>query len=298
VDTALVFLYCPAEVIRTLLYQIFRNSFFLRHKRLPFTELLVGITALAILNIHCSWTPEIETVLYDSPVCTIALETSHAFKIQPLHPISIQDSLMRKYLEALSIHQEKGMLQQLLITAPPSTPAFSPAQVDFLAPHLSKALANATPEEIVNFKCPGRDEDLSLVQGNLAAFPPFHLLLTLKNRIRSSRMSSKLKNARSLQFPPTLAFSEEGVMVSEKEVQTFMTIPSTSQGIVIDFYPLVPPHIHQESQQGLPDIQNTRKPENGAISETDSLSEQLRDLREKVDQQEKEIRRLRQTLSP
>jgi hypothetical protein len=293
---ALFFLNSSAEVIQPLLYYI--SPVFPRLKRSPFTGLLLIVAAIGILNFQCSWTPEIKTVLYDSPVCVIALQTTHALKIAPTHPSSIPDSLFRKILGGITKSQEGGMLQQLLVTAPLTTPAFSPSQIDFLAPHLSKALSKATPDEIVHFRCPARDEGASLVQGNVAIFPPSNLLLTLEKNKRSSRTPSKIENSRNPQPTTSLIFFQEESFMSEKEIDIFMAIPPTFHGIVINYQNFISHHKNQENQfspHGTPIIHD---PKDGPPIRRESLNDQLRDLQRKVDQQAEEIRRLKQTAPP
>jgi len=192
------------------------------------------------------------------------------------------------------------MLQQLLLSAPPPVPAFSPSQISFLAPQLSLALSKATPEEVIHFRCPATDERSSLVQGTIAIFPPSNFLLTLKEAKESSGMPSKIQNSsQKLQNTSSLTFSQKEAVMRREDIQTFMAIPAMSEGILINYQGLAPSNEqHQENQSGnhgqtMPGDENGDSP-----GELDSLNEQLRDLRKKVDQQTEEIRRLKQTAPP
>lgn len=256
--------------------------------------------AIGIFNVQCSWTPDVETVLHDSPNGFISLQTTPALKIAPNHPASLPESLIIKILAGITKTQEEGMLQQLLLSAPPTVPAFSPLQIDFLAPQLSLALSKATPEEIIHFRCPATDEQSSLIQGTIAVFPPSNLLLTLKDAQESSGRPSKLQNSsQRLQRTSFLTFSQEEAFMRGEEIQAFMAIPAMSQGILINYQRLAPSNQNNQENQpnkhANPMISN-KKGENPM--ELDSLNEQLRDLRKKVDQQTNEIRRLKQTAPP
>jgi len=269
-------------------------------KRFVFTGQYLFAAAIGIINIQCSWTPEIETVLHDSPHGFISLQTTPALKIAPQHPSSIPESLITKILARITKSQEEGMLQQLLLSAPPPVPAFSPSQISFLAPQLSLALSKATPEEVIHFRCPATDERSFLVQGTIAVFPPSNFLLTLKDAKESSRMPSKIQNSsQKLQNTSSLTFSQKEAVMRKEDIQTFMTIPAMSEGILINFQLLA--HSNQQKQENQPSDHGKTMPsdENGETPrELDSLNEQLRDLRRKVDQQTEEIRRLKQTAPP
>jgi hypothetical protein len=258
------------------------------------------VAAIGIFNLQCSWTPEVETVLHDSADGFISLQTTQSLNIAPNHPSSIPESLIAKILRGITKSQEEGMLQQILLSAPPAVPVFSPSQIAFLAPHLSMALSKATPEEIIHFRCTVIDEKPSLIKGIVAVFPPTNFLLILKDAQESSGMPSKLQNSsRKLQTTASLTFSQEKAFKRGEELQAFMAIPSTSHGIAINYQHLAPSNKNnQESQPNKHGTQITSDEKSGSPLEMDVLNEQLRDLRKKVDQQTEEIRRLKQMAPP
>ena len=283
-------------MIQPLLYY-YSSPIFSRFKRFPFLGFLLIVVVLGILNLQCSWTPEIETVLYDSPVCVITLQTTNALKIPPTHPTSIPDVLFKTIFGGITESQEPGMLQQLLFTTSLTTPAFSPSQIDFLALHLSKALSLATPEEIVHFRCPAREKEASEVQGNVAIFPPSNLLLTLKKDNSFSPTHSKIESSRNPRSTTSLIFFHEEAFMREKEIPPFMAIPPTFHGIVIDYQDFIPHHKNHSNQSSPHGAQIIHDPKKDVPSiRKESLNEQVRDLQRKVDQQAEEIRRLKQTV--
>jgi len=192
-----------SEVIQPLLYH--NHSLFPQLKQFAFNKRWLIVAAIGIFNLQCSWTPEVETVLHNRPNGFISLQTTHVLKNAPKHPTSIPESLITKILRGITKSQEGGMLQQILLSAPPAVQVFSPSQIAFLAPHLSMALSNATSEEIIHFRCAVSNELPAPIQGVVAVFPPTNFLLILKDAQESSGMPSKLQNSsRKLQTPQPL----------------------------------------------------------------------------------------------
>lgn len=255
---------------------------------------------MGMFSLQCSWSPEVETVLHDSHGCFISLKTTQALKVVPKHPASISEPLLANILREITKSHEEGMLQQLLLSNPPTVSVFSPSQIEVLGPQISLALSQVTPEEIIHFRCLATDEQSSLVQGTIAVFPPTYLLLTLKDNKEPSGIPSKIQNSsRRLQTTTSLNISQNEAFNRGDDVQRFMAIPSTSHGIIINYQPIRPSN--QNNQGNQPNKFDTpiNSDEKGeAPREMDSLNEQVKDLRKKVDQQAEEIQRLKQTPPP
>ena len=118
-----------------------------------------GTLALFLfLTIQCSWTPEIETLIHQSPKGRVALETSKLFTVLPNHPHTFTESLLKNILKGFSQIQEKGILQELFFSSSTPLPVFSSAQIDFLVPHLAQAISRSTPDELITFQCAGENE--------------------------------------------------------------------------------------------------------------------------------------------
>lgn len=269
----------------------------LRHfKPIELTRRCLIIATLAIFNFQCSWTPEVETILHEGPECVISLKTSHALKKAPKHPASLSESLIAKILKGMAVSQEEGILQQLLLSTHHPVPAFSPSQIDFLAPHVSMAFSQVTPEEIVHFKCSRTNEQLFSIQGTLAVFSPSSLLLTLENMKPSPGVSPKMQNSSQKIQTISLVFSNREAILRAEEVQAFMTIPPTYHSIAINYQTLelLNPSI-KENQLTQPGTQTTPHKITEAPMTIDSLNSQLRDLQKIVDQQAEEIRRLQES---
>jgi hypothetical protein len=200
----------------------------------------------------------------------------------------------------MAISQEEGMLQQLVLSSHHPVPAFSPSQIVFLAPHLSMAFSQATPEEIIYFKCLSTEEQSFQVQGTLGNFSPTTLLLTLKDLKVSPEISPKAQHSsRKLQTTTSLTFSPQEAIIKAEEAQAFMTIPSTSYRIAINYQRLASSNPKtKENQLNQHGTQTTHDEKIGTPIEMDLLNNQLRDLRKIVDQQAEEIRRLQRSSPP
>ncbi len=273
---------------------------FLRYfKPIGFTGRCLIVATLTTFNLQCSWTPEVETVLQEGPECIISLKTSHTLEKTPRHPILLSESLIAKILKGISISQEEGILQQLLLSTHHPVPAFSPSQTDFLAHHISLAFSQVTPEEIIHFKCLRTDEEFFQIQGTLAVFPPSSLLVTLKDLIPHPAVSPKMQHSSRSVQTTSLTFSHQEAVIKTEEVQAFMTIPSTYHRIAINYPSLEPSNPNnKENQRTQPGPQTTPNKKTEPPMTMDSLNSQLRDLQKIVDQQAEEIRRLQESSSP
>jgi hypothetical protein len=187
-------------------------------------------------HIQCSWTPDVETLLYQSEEGTIALQTTKNFKAAPKHPAWISDSLIQEMLGGLTQTQESGLLQEIFSGSPSQLPVFSPSQIRFLSPQLASALSKATPEELVSFICTDTKENSSIVKGTVAVFHPTTLLINLKNYRKSMFDQGKGKNSRgNLQRYTTIHFSQEEALINPKESQPLMEIPANSHWVMINY---------------------------------------------------------------
>jgi hypothetical protein len=268
------------------------HSFILTLKTFTLTGSWMIAAGIGTVTLQCSWTPNVETILYDKPDGHIALQTGAMLKIAPKHPSWISENQIKIVLGGVTKIQETGMLQQLLLNALQPVPAFSPSQIEFLAPHLSAALSKATPEEIVFFKSPATDESSTLIEGTISVFPPTYLLLTLTEPTKTPYSSRKFQHTTSL------AFSQEEAVVKHENVKTFMAIPATAQGILINFQKVSPPRAVEFSNPSQPPtpqgVQNILDEKQKTFLEIKRLQEQLQDLQRRVDQQTKELHRLQQ----
>ena len=273
-----------------------RNSSLKYRMHFHFRQLAIVIV-IGISHIQCSWTPDVETSLYQSEEGTIALQTTKNFKVAPKHPVWISDSLIQEILEGITQTQESGLLQQIFSGSSPQLPVFSPSQIRFLGPHLASAFSKATPEELVSFICTDTNENSSVVKGTVAVFHPTTILINLKNYRTPMFTAEKGKNSRgNLHRYTTIHFSQEEALINPKESQSLMEIPANSHWVMINYSLLKTSNLkkpHVLSSTSGETEKNVVKKHN--TLESKSLDEQLLDLQRKVDEQNEEIKRLQQT---
>ena len=279
---------------------MFSRTFSLKYRLHSIARQLAIVLAIGMSHIQCSWTPDVEMLLYQSEEGTIALQTTKNFKVAPKHPAWISDSLIQEMLGGLTQTQESGLLQDIFSGSPPQLPVFSPSQIRFLGPQLASALSKATPEELVSFICTDTNENSSVVKGTVAVFHSTTLLINLKNYRQSMFDQGKVKNSRgNLQRYTTIHFSQEEALINPKESQPLMEIPANSHWVMINYSllktsNLKEPHV-LTSASGEMTNDGVKEQNTQATNSLNELNEQLIDLRRKVDEQNEEIKRLQQT---
>jgi|GEM_PF-2044534 len=268
------------------------------HSRFSSFLKFCGTAALSfsffILISQCTWTPEVETPIHHSQQGRIVLQTSSALNAPPKHPQILSESLITQILQGITKTQERGMLQELFTSNPAPRQAFSPAQIDFLAPQLVNAFSQATAEEIVTFQCTGDNEGASQVSGTVAAFSPAIFFLTLKNPEDYQGNPSKIaSSSRNLQKPTTLLFSEKQAILPPEEAHRLRKTSAKDSWIAINYATTSPAtESDPEEARSTPPIASPESEKSQPAK--NSLQEQLRDLRERVDEQAEEIQRLQQ----
>ncbi len=266
--------------------------------KIPYHEFLkfIGtILVFSVLQVHCTWTPQVKTLIYEDDEGHVALETSSNFIKSPQHPQKLSSSLIKKLLGGISQKQEKGILQELLLSDQKISATFSSQQIEFLTPHLVEAFSKATSEELITFYYTGKKDGTIQISGTLAVFPPAVFFLTLQTTrnypVNLSKMNTSSQN---LQNTITLAYLQEKAVLQPEEAKHFMKVPSKESWIAINLgvFDLEVENLRlKEKTSEWP----TNSHSDEIPTDLNSLREQVEDLRKQVDEQEKEIQRLRQT---
>lgn len=282
------------------LFRMFNRSSSLKYRMYSLSRQLAIVVAIGISHTQCSWTPDIETFLYQSEEGTIALQTTKTFKVAPEHPAWISDSLIQEILGGITQTQENGLLQQIFSGSSPQLPVFSPSQIRFLGPHLASALSQATPEEFVSFICTDTNENSSEVKGTVAVFHPTTILINLKNHRKPFFDQEKGKNSRgNLHRYTTIHFSQEEALINPPESQSLIEIPANSHWVMINYSllktsNLEEPHVLSSTSSEMRN-DGMKEPNTQEINSLNEMNKHLLDLQRKVDEQNEEIKRLQQT---
>lgn len=129
---------------------------------------LLGMPTLIILMSSCSWTPQVETSIYESPQVSVSLITVSEESFKADHPVTLQTDTIGYILNGLHLRQNKRLLQKIFSSDNTSHPVFTEDQTTVLAPQLQKAFSQVTPEELVAFQTEGtRKLDIQGIQGTM-----------------------------------------------------------------------------------------------------------------------------------
>ena len=232
--------------------------------RESFFKLCGTITTFFFLTIQCTWTPEVKTPIHRSKEGNVSLQTSNDFKRPPRHPTELPETLIKQLLQGISQKQERGILQELLISDAKASPVFSPTQINFLVPHLAEAFSQATSEELIAFRSLRNEEGSSQISGTIAVFSPNIFLLTLEQTGNYQRKSSKTtSSSRNLQSSLSLTYSDKGAIVQPEDTKNLMTIFSKNSWIAINYESINlrrSTENYQEKEQASPTPQTKQTP--------------------------------------
>ncbi len=255
------------------------------------------LVPFSFITLQCSWAPEIQTLIHTDAEGTIALETFSNFTIKPQHPHIFPEALIKQILQGITQIQERGVLQELLISTPKPSQVFTQADIDFLTPHLVEAISKATPEEIITFRGLRNTREQKPLSGKVAIFSPTIFFLTLQNSRNYMGNASKTSSSTEKLLKKTrLSFSQTQSILQGKDRNAFIKISPHETWIAIDYVSLAPPKetTHTREEKGPNSALPTDKPD--AIQPNlNVLQEEIRDLRKKIEAQEKEIQRLQNT---
>ena len=276
---------------------MYSRTIFLKYRLHSTFRQLAIVVVIGISHIQCSWTPDIETSLYQSEEGTITLRTTKIFKVAPNHPVWISESLIQDVLGGITQTQERGLLQQIFSGSSPELPVFSSSQVRFLGPQIASALSKATPEELVFFTCTATNENTSEIKGTVAIFHPTTILINLNIQQEAAFDQQKAKNSRrNTGRYTTIHFSQEEALLTPKESQVFMEFPANSHYVMINYDLLKTRNLKEPGVlTSTPGARANDPAQEQNTLGINSLNEQLQDLQRQVEEQNEEIKRLQTT---
>jgi hypothetical protein len=107
------------------------------------------VVALAAQS-GCSSPPPPRTS-YQDPITSIRLYVDDRADAGHSHPAQVTTAQMAQVLNGIRVVPRKGFIGSLITGETQANPAFSSTEIQILAPRLSRALAEATPQELVTF---------------------------------------------------------------------------------------------------------------------------------------------------
>jgi hypothetical protein len=111
--------------------------------------------------VGCS-SPPPPVILYQDPTTLIRLQVDERTPPVHTHPAQVNTEQLAQVLQGVHVIPRKGIVWSLVTGEPQANPAFSPREIQALAPKLSHALAQARPEELVTFYHRVSDANLGL----------------------------------------------------------------------------------------------------------------------------------------
>lgn len=117
---------------------------------------------LAIQNLAgCASLPPPQVVYHDA-LTAVQLRADPRAEYGHSHPAVISPEQMTQILDGVRVQNRRDPLLSLMTGQPEAIPAFSTGEIRDLAPQLSKALAMATPQELVTFYRRVSDSEVGL----------------------------------------------------------------------------------------------------------------------------------------
>jgi len=284
-------------------------------------ERTILFLALSILFVGCSWTPQVETVLFDESQGYVSLRTLPEGMFRANHPIDIPEAVLARTLRGISMKKKFRLLQNLFAGGSKEQRVFSMKQVEFLAPQLAGALSKATPEELIYFRSYTTSEgDSPFIEGSLLVHGSSLLFSWSDQRTRTQELPKQGR-------PPILSAADPAhlqssmVFFSPKEARRDGALPAGTDSnvfhqhvIAVDFHQLagLPVQAPESSgDAGGDGVKSSGKPGNSmAFPQTDAfptvqtgenktndamqeLQKQMKDLKKEMKKQQKEIQRLK-----
>jgi hypothetical protein len=109
-----------------------------------------------LMTVSCASGPAYRRVVYREPQLLVALDRSEIQASPSVeraydHPASISPSLIQQALDSVSVQQERGLLMSMVFGKTEKNALFDPESSAAISAELSRALAQAGPEERVDF---------------------------------------------------------------------------------------------------------------------------------------------------
>lgn len=108
-----------------------------------------GVTILVALLAGCAGPPPRQ--IYQDPITSIRLYIDERAGAGHTHPGEVPTDHLALVLSGVRVVPRSGYISSLITGQPQANPAFTAGEIQALAPKLSRALSQATPQELVTF---------------------------------------------------------------------------------------------------------------------------------------------------
>lgn len=192
--------------------------------------LFCSTAIMLTVQFGCSSPPPPRTS-YQDPITSIRLYVDERAGTGHSHPAQITADQMARVLSGIRVVPRTGFIGSLITGQPQANPAFSSSEIQILAPRLSRAMAEATPQELVTFYRRFSDASVGLAITSGGMFLQDHFLYVV------------LANNRNL---PTEGMNQN--MVTDFDPVDSPLIPISRTSFRLEFNPttaIVPPDQRQ-----------------------------------------------------
>jgi len=107
----------------------------------------------------CTWTPRVETSIYEGPQVSVSLITVSEETFEADHPVTLQVDTLTHILRGLKIRRSSRFLQKIFSGEVTPQRVFTEEQIALLTPPLQNAFSQVTPEEHITFHTQGNHNE-------------------------------------------------------------------------------------------------------------------------------------------
>lgn len=107
---------------------------------------------LFLLTGACATNPQLDVTIQESARGGVYLERIPTRQFQAAHPIRLAPELIARSLQGLAVRDGKGLLQSFSSSQNQPIPAFSEADIAFLAPAIAEGLRQAAADQQIGFR--------------------------------------------------------------------------------------------------------------------------------------------------
>jgi len=189
-------------------------------------HVFVFVSLLSLAN-GCSWTPRVETPMYEGPQASLTLTTVSEPTFAASHPVKLKSDTVQRLLRGLQIRQNNRLLQKIFSGEPAPQPVFTEAQIELFTPQLVKAFSQATPEEQIRLQSSSDgSKDICEIRGTMfVQDQDLHIAMRFVTHHSHTSIKSRGKGIRPDQDgrgTPVMVFSPKEAIRGEAQPHWFL----------------------------------------------------------------------------
>jgi hypothetical protein len=229
----------------------------MHHRSLPAVSLgwmviLTGTLATSSILWGCAGkSPGVASTVSEDGLNTVHLEANRD-KQSNTHPVKLTPQEIGTLLRGVRAWEQRNFIHRLFVGPAPKTRAFRDDEIEFLAPALSKALAQAAPDQRVYFRISHADPQGAEETTSGWIFlrdPKLHLVLNEVHDKHApgpdiSKYDRQMPDVPEVSGPFNVTFEPEEYLVAVKSGGKWFAPDQREELIIryLDALPSLPPH--------------------------------------------------------